>query len=213
MTNNYPELYREETYVMLEIMEEQRDTLLEELRTRLKTALKATVATTRARLGKSQSDLIDELKKYGLDRSQGSVSQIENGIRLPSVEILYVIAQFLDTSTDYLFGLTGSELSAADIEEELNKAKGEGKINKLMRDMSKARQKQVLDFAEYLLSRETDSQRQAPRISHLPKNEIQRNIATIRAQLDSVQQKYGTDGRRDMEQAIWDELGGIDSGE
>lgn len=155
-------------------------------------------------------ELSNVLAQSEIDLKPSRLGHYFSGRNYPDPPYLAVICQALGVSADWVLGLTEEELPIADLEEKLAVATGEGKINKLMRGMSKARQKQVLDFAEYLLSRETDNQRQAPRISRLPKNEIQRNIATLRAQLDSVEQKYGTDGRRDMEQAIWDELEGID---
>lgn len=127
--------------------------------------------------------------------------------------MIYVIAQFLDTSTDYLLGFTINELSSADIEEELAAVKDEGKINKTVRRLTKEKQQQVLTFAEYLSSREGKIKREVPKISPLPPTERQRNLAIINARLDSVEREYGIDARRDMERSIREELGGSDSDE
>lgn len=40
------------------------------------------------------------------DFTQGSISAIERGDRLPSVPVLVALAKILETSTDYLLGLT-----------------------------------------------------------------------------------------------------------
>lgn len=211
---NYPELYLAKSRVTLDVMDEKEvNDELEELKRKLKAALKATVAKTREELNKSQGDLLAELKKYGMSRSQGSVSQIETGVRLPSLEALYVISKFLDTSTDYLLGLTTNQLSSADIEEELATSKGAGKIDKLINKLSRAKKKQVLDYAEYLLSRESNIEKKPLRLSPLPLTERQRNLAMIRARLDSVEKDYGIIARRDMEESIREELSGDDSAE
>lgn len=209
MTKNYHELYSPKSHANFRDMEQ--NPRLEELRRRLKATVGTRIAGTRNELRKSQPDLLAELEKYGLIRTQGSVSQIENGKRLPSLEALYVIARFLDTSTDYLLGLTINELSAADIEEELAAVKDEGKINKTIRRLAEQKQQQVLTFAEYLLSREDKAKIDAPKISPLPQTERQRNLAMIKTILNSVQQKWGIDARRDMERSIYDQLGGSDA--
>lgn len=211
MVKNYHELYLSKSNANFGDMEQ--NPRLEQLRKKLKATVSTRIADTRNDLRKSQPDLLAELEKYGLIRTQGSVSQIENGKRLPSLEMIYVIAQFLDTSTDYLLGFTINELSSADIEEELAAVKDEGKINKAVRRLTKQKQQQVLTFAEYLLSREGKTKSEAPKISPLPPTERQRNLAMIKARLDSVEREYGTDARRDMERSIREELSNSDAGE
>lgn len=41
-----------------------------------------------------------------LDVRQNTVSRYETGIKLPSLEVLVLLAKALETSTDYLLGLT-----------------------------------------------------------------------------------------------------------
>lgn len=137
----------------LRLMDTNKESL-DKLRSRLKGSLKKRVAKAREDMHYSQPDVLEELKRYGLGRTQGSISQIENGVRLPSVETLYVIAKYLDTSSDYFLGLTDNPLSAQGVEEELANANGEGKINKIMSSLPQDKQQQVLQFAEYLLARQ-----------------------------------------------------------
>lgn len=122
----------------------------EALRKAIKSSLKRRVARARQDLNYERKDLLEELDRYGLGRTPGSVSQIENGIRLPSVETLYVLAKYLDTSTDYLLGLTDNAASPADIEEELFEPKGRSKLEALMRTLPLDKQQQIMQFAEFV---------------------------------------------------------------
>ena len=47
--------------------------------------------------------------------SQEAISAYESGKALPSVETLIKLANFLNTSTDYLLGLTDNDLKISDI--------------------------------------------------------------------------------------------------
>lgn len=198
---------------MVEVMEEN-NSLLIELRNKLMKAIGTRTSGLRADLKRSQPELLAELAKYGVARSQPNISQIENGRRIPSLEALYIIAQFLETSTDYLLGLTTNQLPAADVEEELAAARGEAHINKLMRNMSKERQRQVIAFAEFLLGQEQKDRTQGmPAISPLPLTERQRNLTAIKTLLDSIEREHGAIARRDMERTIHEEFSNVDNTE
>lgn len=165
---------------------------LERLRKKIKSSLKARVARAREDLGHSQGEVLAELEKHGLGRTQGSLSHIENGARLPSVETLYVLAEFLGTSADYFIGLSESPLSPADIEEELAAAKGEGKIDKLMAALTKEQRAQVIGFAEYLLT-------QSGRADEIERS----NRAAWNAAVNVLQRQHGA-AINDMLEAIAD---------
>lgn len=160
-----------------------------------------------------QSELVRLLTEYGVELDAGRVSHYFTGRNYPDPPILAALCRALGVSADWVLGLTKEELPVADLEERLAAATGEGKINKIMRGMNKQKQQQVLTFAEYLLSREAEPRNQVPKISPLPPSERQRNLAMIRARLDSVEKDYGIDGRREMERSIREELTGDDSGE
>lgn len=166
---------------------------LERLRETLKSCIKVRLPKARATMTLEQKEVLAELKKYGLDRTQGSLSQIERGIRLPSVEMLYVLASYLQTSTDYLLGLTDNELSAADIQEEIATGRGEGKIDKLMNRLSREQRQQVVNFAEYLLA-------QSGRAEEIARN----NEAGFEAALNTIQRKYDEDVVDDLLDTLTD---------
>lgn len=166
---------------------------LEKLRETLKSCIKVRLPKARATMTLEQKEVLAELKKYGLDRTQGSLSQIERGIRLPSVEMLYVLASYLQTSTDYLLGLTDNELSAADIQEEIATGRGEGKIDKLMNRLSREQRQQVVGFAEYLLA-------QSGRAEEIARN----NEAGFEAALNTIQRKYDEDVVDDLLDTLTD---------
>lgn len=166
---------------------------LEKLRETLKSCIKVRLPKARATMTLEQKEVLAELKKYGLDRTQGSLSQIERGIRLPSVEMLYVLASYLQTSTDYLLGLTDNELSAADIQEEIATGRGEGKIDKLMNRLSREQRQQVVNFAEYLLA-------QSGRAEEIARN----NEAGFEAALNTIQRKYDEDVVDDLLDTLTD---------
>lgn len=86
-------------------MDKQGDRL-ERLQGILRKTVSVRVARARTTMNYSRQDVLDELAHHGLNRTQGSLSQIENGRRLPSVEMLYVLAKYLETSTDYFLTRT-----------------------------------------------------------------------------------------------------------
>lgn len=172
---------------------------LEVLRHRLKTTIANTVLTLRVRLQKSQLDLLTELSRYGLERTQSSVSQIERGRRLPSLEALYVIAGFLNTSTDYLLGLTTNPLSAADMLETLAAAKGEARINQLMVKMNQEQQRQILQFAEYLARQGGIDEGVDMRAEQY--RQLRHRAVDL---LESVEEMYGVETRNELDKEFRD---------
>lgn len=52
------------------------------------------------------------------DFTQGSISAIERGDRLPSVPVLIALAKVLETSTDYLLGLTDNPNPVNDVDDQ-----------------------------------------------------------------------------------------------
>lgn len=165
--------------------------VLERLRKGLKGTLKARVPVAREDLGYSQGDVLGELERHGLGRTQGSLSQIENGLRLPSVETLYVLAKYLHTSTDYLLGLTDNSLSVKDIEEELAHAKGGGGAGKVMSRLTKEQRAQVLAYAEFLSTQTTP-----------PLTPAQRARIEIMNILNSIERNFNPAVRREVEQVL-----------
>lgn len=103
-----------------------------------------------------QADLLQLLKENGQSVLQARMSHYENGRNYPDPPILAALAKALGVSADWLLGLTEIELPVADLEERLATATGQHKINRIMDRLSKERQQQLLDFANFLLSSEKD---------------------------------------------------------
>lgn len=189
---------------MLCVMEKNNEAL-EELRKRLKTSLKRRVGKAREDLHYSQQDVLDELECYGLDRTQGSLSQIENGSRLPSVEMLYVLTRYLNTSADYFLGLTENALSAADNEEERAAASGQSVMDKILRGLPPEKQKQVLNYAEYLLIQEPIEKVERNRqigSALAPLTEEERIAIEARKWLVSIERTHGITVRKEVEKVF-----------
>lgn len=156
----------------------------------------------------TQADVLGMFAEQGWELKQSALSHYENGKRRPNFSILLKFATVYETSTDFLLGATEEEKSIAKLQDELKAARGGGPIHRIMNALPVNKQKQILDFAEYLLSQEPQEQpsKTIPIISPLPLTEQQRNLATVKAILDSVEQKYGIDARRDMERRIRDQF-------
>jgi hypothetical protein len=71
------------------------------------------------------------------------------------------MAQALEVSVDYLFGLTTTESPVSELLEELERATGEDRINKIMRKLPKDKQAQIVSFAEFLLSQEKKTEEES----------------------------------------------------
>lgn len=157
-----------------------------------------------------RTELARLITESGLELEPGRLTHYFSGRNYPDPPILAAICKALGISADWVLGLTETDTPVAELEEKLAAATGEDRINKLMRGMSKAKQKQVLDFAEYLFLREMGREQRPPHVSRLPAEETQRNLAIIRTRLDLVEDKWGIDGRRDMERRIREEFGSGD---
>lgn len=77
----------------------------------------------RSRLGISQAELADLVNKsrYKPGIKQSRISDLERlkGKELPSVPVLAALAITLETSTDYLLGLTDDDKPASDLEDQV----------------------------------------------------------------------------------------------
>lgn len=163
-----------------------------------------------ARGAASQSDVSGYFAEHGWELKQAALSHYENGKRRPNFSMLIKFATVYGTSTDYLLGVTKKTESFEELEKKLAEATGGGPIHKALQALPKPKQQQVLQFAEYLLSQEPGA-RKVPAISPPPLTEDQRLEAAINIILNSVEEKYGIDARRDMERRIRDELRGGDA--
>lgn len=164
-----------------------------------------------ARGAASQSDVSHLFAEHGWEIKQAALSHYENGKRRPNFSMLIKFAAVYGTSTDYLLGVTKKQESFAELEQKLAEATGGGPIHAVLKALPKAKQQQVLQFAEYLLSQEPGVRKVPPTILPPPLTEDQRLEAAINIVLNSVEKKYGIIDRRDMERRIRDELGNGDA--
>lgn len=163
---------------------------LERLRKGLKEALKGRLARAREDLDYSPADVLGEFERHGIGRTPGSLSQMEHGSRLPSVEALYVLAKYLNTSADYLLGLTDNNLSVKDIEDDLAHAKGGGNANSVLSRLTKEQRDQVIAYAEFLATQPapglTPAQRGRIEIANMLAS-VERNFdETVRKEVENV---------------------------
>jgi transcriptional regulator with XRE-family HTH domain len=162
----------------------------------------------------SQVDLLKLFAENKLDMTQQRLSHYMQGRNYPDPPAFRDLVKMLGVSADWVLGLTEESLPAETLNEMANSARGEAHINKIMRNMSKERQRQVIAFAEFLLTQEQKDRTQVvPAISPLPLSERQRNITAIRTILESVEREHGTTARRDMERTIREEFSNVDNTE
>lgn len=57
--------------------------------------------------------------------SQEIISMYENGVTVPSIDVLIKLAKYLETSTDYLLGLTDNDTQIKYMDKTLNKKEQE----------------------------------------------------------------------------------------
>lgn len=122
-----------------------KDQRLVRLQERLKKIIGGRLKQARLDMSLSQPDILEELARYGIERTQGSISQIEQGLRLPSLEILYVMLDRYKASANYVLGFSGSPTSPADIEDELG-----ARLARTLGKLNKNDQEKVEEYAEFL---------------------------------------------------------------
>lgn len=181
------------------------------LTAQLKHAIGARIADSRIHREKaegkfSQNDLAAALRELGQDVQQGQIGHIEAGRRLPSIELLYALAEYFETSLDYLTGRTKLASPIAVIDEDLQTGGISGRLGEIYKALPLDRQIEVYQFAEALY---TIQQRNRP--APLP-TESQRRRANIVTILESIDRNVGRDVRIEIERLIRDKgfLGGID---
>lgn len=73
-----------------------------------------------------------------------TISNYENGVRIPDIEKLQVIASFFDVSVDYLLGRTSIELSADVFDESIYCEISVGSFLKAFRELSIERKQAIV---------------------------------------------------------------------
>lgn len=156
-----------------------------------------------------QSGLLTILDENGFEMNQQRLSHYFNGRNYPDPPILKELAKGLGVSADWLLGLTEQSLPAADLDEMAAQARGEGKINKVMKKLPPDKQQQVMQFAEYLVSQLPASDGSSAGDTQL--EESKRIAREAHQWLDSIQRTRGKDVRDEIEKIFRDKNLFIDS--
>lgn len=146
--------------------------------------------------GADQTEIAKLMTQDGLETKPGSISHYMQGRRYPNPPIFKALVKVLGVSADWALGLTEERMPVADLEEMLAQAKGESRINRLMKLLPPVKQAQVVEYTEFLIdqhSKDGDNQ-----------NLTQRRRDQLRGErvLDSVDKEFGTDVRIELEKII-----------
>lgn len=150
----------------------------------------------------SQNDLAVVLQAMGQSVKQSQIGHIEAGRRLPSVELLYALAECFDTSLDFLAGRTKESSSIAAIEEDLQTGGISGRLGEMYKSLPAEKQAQVYEFAEALHIIEQKGKQ--ARGMTAAQAEHQRRRANVFFILELVERNLGHDVRVELEKIIRD---------
>lgn len=144
----------------------------------------------------SQVEIATLMTQDGQETQPGAVSHYMQGRRYPDPPIFKALVKALGVSADWALGLTEQRLPVADLEEMLAQAKGESRINRLMKQLPPPKQAQVVEYTEFLIDqhRKDDGNQ----------NLTQRQRDQLRAErvIDSVDKEFGSDVRIELEKII-----------
>lgn len=121
----------------------------------IKLPLAKRLQESRLQLGMTQKEVVWELKqRYGISARQSYLSQLESGVKdAPSLPLLVALAHVLDTSTDYLLGITDNPLTIREIEEDAQAGGAEGRISQILARLPREKQDELLRVAEGFIYR------------------------------------------------------------
>lgn len=148
-----------------------------------------------------QVDVLKLLAQNGVEMTQQRLSHYMQGRNYPDPPILKELVKELGVSADWLLGLTEQSLPAADLDEMAAQARGEGRINKIMRSLPPDEQLQILRFAEYLLSRHESAQGVGSDAEH---EESRRLASEASKWLESIERTRGLQVRQEIEKVFRD---------
>lgn len=151
------------------------------------------------RSGIKQTHLAERLELDGIEIKTGALSHYFTGRNYPDPDVLAGIAKALGVSTDWLMFLTENKEPVAELVEKLASATGEHEINRLMGQLPKEKQQQVLQFANYLLSQNPAG---SVDIAPLPLTETQRNVAKAKKLLELVEKDWGEGARNAVKEVL-----------
>jgi transcriptional regulator with XRE-family HTH domain len=110
---------------------------------------------SRVELGLTQKEVVRELKtRFGITIRQNYLSQLETGEKTaPALSLLAALAQVLETSADYLLGITENSSTVHDIEEDARAGGPGGKLNQILARLPREKQTELLSVAEAYIYR------------------------------------------------------------
>lgn len=135
-------------------------------------------------MGATQADLQKLLEEAGHPIEQQRLSHLMQGRNYPNPEDLKELVKALGVSADWTLSLTSQSLPAADLDEMVLRSKGEGRIDRAMRDLAKEEQDQVLAFAEFLRFRRRGGLPPSSTIETKPIKPSDDNGSGVRAESD-----------------------------
>lgn len=109
----------------------------------------------RLEFGWTQSDVANEVKRrFGLSLRPNYLSQLESGVKeAPSLPLLAALAAVLETSTDYLLGVTDNKLAVQAIEDKMKAGGTGGQLNQALARLPRDKQTELLSIAEAYIYR------------------------------------------------------------
>lgn len=109
----------------------------------------------RLALGWTQQDVVNELKtRVGIVIRPNHLSNCEQGVKSPSLPLLAGLATVLETSTDYLLGLTDNRSSVRAIEASVQVGGTGGQLNQVIARLPRDKQDELLSVAEAYIYRD-----------------------------------------------------------
>ena len=108
----------------------------------------------RLELGWTQQDVVNELKRRtGIVIRPNHLSNCEQGVKSPSLPLLAGLAKVLETSADYLLGLTDNKLSVLSIEDRFKAGGAGGQLSQVLARLPRDKQTELMSVAEAFIYR------------------------------------------------------------
>jgi transcriptional regulator with XRE-family HTH domain len=149
----------------------------------------------------SQEELAAKITESGIPVTQGQIGHLESARRLPSVQLLVALADYFDTSVDYLTGRAQNSSSIAAIDEDLQTGGISGRLGDIYKTLPPDKKEEVFRFAAALATISRSDQKALPTDRQLREDEAF-------GILDSIEGLHGETVRNDVER-LWRNKGMI----
>ena len=109
----------------------------------------------RLELGWTQQEVVNELKaQVRTVIRPNHLSNCEQGVKSPSIPLLAGLAQVLETSIDYLLGLTDNKLAVSAIEASMQAGGTGGQLSQIIARLPRDKQDELMSVAEAYIYRD-----------------------------------------------------------